>query len=243
LARRTISLKAAAVRFDLYPVLSGRGQGRERSGLLQAFHEHIDFLRRLPIAFLRRGAVFPNKGAGHNLEGMADVVEEDQGIRQKENGLVGPQVVRCTGGQPLKIAHHPVTQITHSAAVKPRQSRRLDGTVFFQEILQMLQWISFVAKALDLAIVLDFHLLPPDAENNVRVGAEEGIPSPFLASFHALKKKNMRFSCELAQRRYGRLHISQDLPVNGDQISLSGQFFECFQVRIVHIPPANKKRP
>jgi hypothetical protein len=49
---------------------------------------------------------------------VADIVETDQGIRDEEDRLVGPEVVQAPGGKALEVSHHVVAQKTHGAAEK-----------------------------------------------------------------------------------------------------------------------------
>jgi len=99
-----------------------------------------------------------------------------------------------------------------------------------------------MSKAPDIAVVADFNLISADAEDEVWIGAQKREPSPFFVAFHTLQKKDVGLRGQLAQGGDWRLYVGEDFPVNGNQVSFSGKLFEFLQIRIVHMPP-NEKRP
>ncbi len=82
------------------------------------------------------------------------------------------------------------------------------------------------------AVFLDDDLIAPDAEDGQQVRPEEAVPPPFLPSLHALQQKEMGTVRQFHEGRDGGFRIGEDLPIDGDQVSLFCQFGECFKVRM-----------
>ena len=84
------------------------------------------------------------------------------------------------------------------------------------------------------AVFLDDRLLLPDAEDQPRVRPEEAVPRPFLSPFHALQQEDVGAVGQFHQGRDGGFRIGEDLPADGDQVSLSGASGEGLKIWIVH---------
>ena len=100
----------------------------------------------------------------------------------------------------------------------------------------------------DRAVFLDEDLAAPHAEDRQEVRPEEAVPPPFFPSLHALQQEEMGALRQFHEGRDGGFRIGEDLPKDGDQVSLLCQLGKRFEVRCIHglflfHPARHKKRP
>ena len=90
---------------------------------------------------------------------MADVVEDDERVRDHEHGVVDARVRAGAFRQPfLEVADHVVGQKPHGAPAEPGQAAHGDGPVPGQKLLQDGQGVSPVGDLREAAVAADFHL-------------------------------------------------------------------------------------
>ncbi len=77
-------------------------------------------------------------GQNHHLDGLAQVVEYQEMVRQDKPGL-GHRFGRGKFRQALDIAHHVIPQKAHQAAPEPGQARRGHGLEFLEHLAYMLE--------------------------------------------------------------------------------------------------------
>ena len=187
-----------------------------------------------PVVEIPQVLSFAGDGAGDDLDRVADIVEDDQRVGDKKDGLVVDGGVPAAGREALEIPDHVVAEKTHGPSEEPRQSHEGDGAVTAEDFLEKPQRIAPMRVPLHRMVFLDNDLFPPDAADDPRVRPEEAIPPPFLAPLHALQQKEMGAVGKLHEGRDGRFRVGEDLPADGDQVSFSRQFSECFKIRCVH---------
>ncbi len=200
--------------------------------------------------FVDRQQVFfaLSEGAGDDLERVAYVVEDDERVGDEEDGIVGLNAPACSRGELFEVADHLVAEKPHGAPEKTRQTLPGDGSVTAEKLLQNTQGISPVRAPLHRTVFLDDDLVIPHAEGRPQVRPEKAVPPPFLAPLHAFQQEKMGAVGQFHEGRDGGFHIGEDLPEDGDHVSLFCQVCERFKVRSIHgrflIHPAHhKKRP
>ena len=73
----------------------------------------------------------------------------------------------------------------------------------------------------DQSIFLNQDLLTPDRKDALRVGSQERVAAPFFPSFQAFQEEMVGGAAQFLEEGHRGFQVAEDLPINGDQVSLS----------------------
>ena len=170
---------------------------------------------------------------GHDLDGLAQVVEDQQVVRQHQPGF-GHGDGRGQLRQPLDVTHHIIAQVTHQSPPKPGQAGGLHRLEAGQQAAQVL-------KGIDAGRQDFFPTLAPDGaaaalhlKQQGRIEPQETEAAPLLAALDALQQKGTACAPQLLVGRHRGFQVPQDLPVDRDQIALPGHVAESGKIRLNH---------
>ena len=136
-------------------VSGGRGRRRQGSargtGWRRRADDHVDGRNR-PVVLVLEGRGRVQVHQGQDLDGLAQVVEDQQVVRQHQPGL-GHGDGRIERRQPLDVAHHVVAQKPHQPAPEPGQPRGRHRDEPGQEAAQVLKGVDRGVQGLLAAAV------------------------------------------------------------------------------------------
>ena len=228
--------------FDVLAKIPASQQQR-LDGLLEQCNHAVDLRRRLVVGPFEAALPLVAPGRGHDLDRVADVVEDDERVGDHEDGVVHPAFRMGALRQPLlEVADHVIAEETHGPAAEARKPAHGDGPVPGEKLLQDRQGIAPVGELHEVAVAADLHLLGLHADDGQGVGAQEGVTAPLLAALDALQQEGVGALPDLQEGRHRRLLVGEDLPVDGDEIAAFGKFLEFVKRGLVH-DRSKKKRP
>ena len=204
-------------------------------GLLKQCNHAVDLRRRLGVGPFETAWPLVAPGRGHHLDRVADIVEDDQRVRDHEHGVVDIAMgTRALRQSLFEVTHHFIGEETHGPAAEARKPAHGDGPVPGEKILQDRQGIAPVGQLHEVAVAADLHLLGLHANHGQGVGAQEGVAAPLLAALDALQQEGVGSLPDLQKGRHRRLLVGKDFPVDWDEIAAFREFLEFVKRGLVH---------
>ncbi len=202
--------------------LDGVGDGGE--GVGQALHQLVDAPAGLAVGGLD---IAVEAAVGDDLDGVLEVVEDEDGVGEHEQGLgEGLRVGVGDGDARLEVAGDLVGEEADGAAGEAREAVLDGGQGEARELLFDLQ--QGVGALVGTGV-------GATAEDAVGLGADEAVAGQPLAALDGLEEEGVVATGDFEERRYGRLEVGGDVAVDGSQVGvpLRGQGADSLEVGVV----------
>ena len=203
----------------------GEGEGRGRArGARQLGHEHADLHGRLVVGAIERGGIAAGDvGIGDEKQAMAQVVEDEQAVCEHEHGVRQLEVVLGPARQLLDVTNHVIGDVAHGPALEARQARDGHRLVSREEAPEGLEGAPRL-DGLDAPVGVPYrHAAALGREDHGRLGSQEGVARPFLASFHRLEEEGIRPGAQAQEGGERRVQVRRHLGIDGHEVATGGQ--------------------
>ncbi len=177
--------------------------------LLQTSDQLLDPPGRLPVGGFD---IAVEAEVADDLDVVLQVVEDQQRVREQENGLGHTEYVVLRLGHPrLEVAHNLVSQVAHGAACKPRQSFDRHELEAPQLGFDLDQRVAAHAIAADTAAT---------PQHAIRLRADEAVARQSLASLHALEQEGVPAPRDFQVGADGRFEVCRNFGVERTEVAL-----------------------
>ncbi len=203
-----------------------------RHRLLQALDEDVDG-RQGGVVLGLQGQLRVQVHQGHDLDGLAQIVEDQQVVRQHQPGFRHGDR-RSQFRQPLDVTHHIITQVPYQSPPKPGQAGGLHRLKAGQQAAQVLKGIDPGRQDFFPALSPDGAAAALHLKQQGRIEPQETETAPLLAALDALQQKRTAGAPQFLVGRHRGFQVPQDLPVDRDQVALPGQVAESGKIGLNH---------
>ena len=132
----------------------------------------------------------------------------------------------------LGVADGVVAGVADGTAAEPGQLRKMDRRVFRKQRLEFSKWI--VRLSLDVGTVTGLvdngQLVATSFDAEERIRSEKAVASDLLSADDAFEQKRMLAVADLPVGGDRRQRVTEDLPVNGNQLHASGEVSDSFEI-------------
>ena len=214
------------------PAAALPGHGRDQ-GLAQVGHDLIDAGHRVRVG---GPEIRLHPHVGDDEELVLHVIEDHQVVREEEDHVRHLQVPAGGAGQPLHEAHQVVAEVAHRAAGKAGQAGQGHRPTAGHDLLHDRQGIPLAGLQHRAPGRADGHLVLSGHHGHGRVYAQEAVAPQLLPLLHRLQQEagpglggaallaRGAGVAQLQVDRDGCLQVRGQLPHDGDEVALLGQF-------------------
>ena len=201
-------------------------EGGDVEGAVEDLDDGGDAAFRGGVGFLR-GVVLVEKRVCDNLDAAEAVVEDEEGVREHEEGVGDAEGVfgRLAEGW-LELADRIVGKVADHAAGEGWEGWVCDGFEGCHFPLEGGEDVVGGGEGAGFAALGDGDFLPHGGEDALGAGADDGPAPAFVGGFGGLEEEGMLRIAELDVGGEGRLEIRGELGENGDDVSFFREGFE-----------------
>ena len=202
---------------------------------LQALDLGIDARHRGGV---RAGWVGAAARVRHHLQGVRQVVEHADHVAEHEDGVRQIEIVARAGRHLFEPAHRVVSEVADRAAAKARQPRQRHRLMLAEQTGQLRHRVP--GERSHVPVLQQLAAIPAGGEDHRGPTAEQREATPLLSALDALQKERIGPAVHLEEGRHRRVHVGEDLAIDGHQPAAAGQRLELGRVGTIIGPKSGR---